>query len=519
MAKLARSRKKPGPKPEPGPGRLRYLPAFVVGLLLLVAAAFFWQQSVNQAFSDRLVRKLPADSTTVALTRFSAQDQDSLRQVTAATGKQGANTAALLDALSRAGVSPQTIRQVLDDEFGFADTPRGSLAVFSLRDERRLADLTGPLGEQLVERQEVDDEGVRIITGKLKETGLSLAAARWENQLFLAATPDLIKAARRETGGFASVPRVADLAKQLPPGRDGYLFFQPAVAKASLGHDFPMLGAAWTNERDTIELTARVAEPKPPSVRLAQTAGKLLPPPDQATAAIQGADLGAYLNLLEEQRASTDLPKVLSLQNGLTSLSRTLGVDVQQQYLEGRPFVYARFLSPQGTAEWMAALEYESLEQATATTTELTKLLQEKLTIPTRKEVVQILPDGSQSREIVSEGRQPPAFTEFDIEGRKGQAVPLPGNFGTAHFIVSDRYLVLASTPEGITRMNRSLAKPVAAGRDGEQAVRLTVKDAARLLGTQHVFAEWTLAARPTSGRFTLTKASGELTGTVNFRN
>lgn len=499
---------------------LRYWPALALGLLLVGLAVFMWQQAVSRTFSDELIRKLPSDSSAVLLSRFSATDQESLRQLSNATNIHAGDTTAVLDALSKAGVSQQQLRQSLSDEFALAETSRGTLAVFRTGDAGQLDALLRSLETQFTQTAKTNEDGMALVTGTLKDSAKVLSLARSGSDLYLSGNPEVVKAAKKEAEGFTKVPRFAELAKQLPPGRDGYVFLQPEVKKGILAQDFPLTGAAWTNKKDVLDLNVETVGIEASTAKLSSTSGKLLAPPEQAAASIQGTNVAAYLRLLEEQRSESNIPKVLALQNGLSSLSRSLGVDVEKQYLERADgqFIYARYLSPQGSLEWMGALEFDTPEEANATVGELMQGLQQKVTIPIRKEVVTILPDGTQSREIVAEGREAPKFVEFDIEGRKGQSVSLPGNFGTAHFLVQDKFVLLASGADGVSRMLRTLAAPAQSPYDGQMAIRVTVKEAHRMLDTRHVFADWVLATRPTGGRFTLHKATGELTGAASFR-
>ena len=222
--------------------------------------------------------------------------------------------------------------------------------------------------------------------------------------------------------------------------------------------------------------------------------------------------------MLEEQRQETDLPRVITLQNGLANLSRLMGVDVTERYLgaaDGR-FVYARFMGGDGKPSWYGAVEFGSPEQAQQTATELINELTAKVPVPLQRIVVRQLPDGTESREIEFQGKVPMAFVDYQVAGRTGKAANLP-SIGVVHVMTEGPYMILSGTPEGTQRMLNTLAaEHTGVGSSGPLAVRLRVPDAYRLLESRDVLFDWVLATRPSGGSFEL-KPSGDLSGTLEF--
>ncbi len=148
----------------------------------------------------------------------------------------------------------------------------------------------------------------------------------------------------------------------------------------------------------------------------------------------------------------------------------------------------------------------------------MTALLRERVKVPTRREVIRQLPDGTQSREIVSEGNEPLEVTDMTAEGKGGNAATFPG-MGSVNWLVDGKYLVLGSTPEAVGRMVKTIADPAdGVGERSGLAVRAKLADARNLLDTRDGLFNWILSAQPESGTFTVNKSTGEMQGAVRFK-
>lgn len=500
--------------------RLRSWPVLLLGLLVLGLTAILWQQLATRTFSDRLLRKLPQDSYVVGAARLDALDDASLRQLGSSTNVYAPQTSQMLDGLKQANIGKAQLVDALDDQFVFSAGKNGGVFIFTVAREAKFRDLAAVLTGQLDGKQAVHDDDLDFVSGQLRGTSIQVTVARSGEELYLATSPDLIKAAKAETSGFTSLDGFSDLTRRLPGATDGYLFYNTGPVQSSVKLPLPLLGVAWQEKGNDLELTIASANPSPVGERLLQSTAKYLPPSDLAIASLSGMNISRYLHLLEEQRQEFDLPAVLSLQNGLTRLNQTLGLDLEQGYLAAASgqFVYARYLDVDQTTAWMGLLEFGDAEQAKQKVTDFTLQAQAKLTVPVRKEVVRVLPDNTQSREVVAEGRGPVAYTPFIVEGVAGQAITLPGNFGPLYFLVWDRALIAGSSPDAVARMLRTYRNPGPQPKgDGELAVRVNVRDAYRLVSDTDTLADWVLATRPAKATLVLNNTTGELSGHLNF--
>jgi hypothetical protein len=504
---------------------IRYWPVLLAGILLAVAGIFLWQQSASATLSDQLLRKVPKDSQLAGVARLSRLDYDTIRQVSGSAKIEPKRTGDLLSTLSKAGITPEELRLAFDDQFAFGRTPRGDLAIFTVAQDQNFSTLASKFETQTgdlkaVERP-IDAGTVKLWQGTVRETGAVVTAFRSGREFYVSSNPDLIVAASREADGFTSLENFSDASKRLPPAADGYLFVNVAQLKDLTGK-LPvsaLTGIAWTNRPEELAISAYSSNSLTVTERLPRAKGAILPGTDYASVSLEGQNVVSFLHLLEDQRQETDLPRVINLQNGLASLNRKLGVDLEPDYLGGNhPFAYGRFRDAEGKSQWFGALEFDSPEAATAKITDLVQRLRDRVTVPVRKEVVRILPDGSQSREIVSEGRQSLTITDLPVNDRTAQTTTLPTLGGVA-WVLDRQYLVVGSSADAISRMLKTLAGPSAkTGERGELAVRMKLADLGTLSASSDSLFDWILAARPDSGRFSLGKSSGELRGAVEFK-
>ena len=521
MAKAARSNqrsRKPAATPAPATAprrRLTAWPALIAGLVILGLGAALWQYFAAVTFDDRLLRKLPRDSALAGSARLSAFELDTLKQLTTAISY---GNPAVLDGL-KTGADQAKLREAFEDQFAFASTARGQLFIFTVRQETGVSALRDGLRAQIEQPQTVRAGELTVLQGIFKGTTTPVAVSRSGNEVYVASNAGLIEAASKESAGFTQVPKFSEVSGKLPSGRHGYLFYNPEVVRSPLGLNVGLLGASLLNRSDTIDISVAGVEPLPVSATLDRTSGQLLPAADLAVASVAGHGPHDLLRLLEEQRQEGDPPRAILLQNGLASASRTLGTDVVDTYFSAvGDYTYARFQGADAKPAWMGALEFESAQTAQQKVDDLVNRMRASVTFPVRREVVNVLPDGTQSREVTGEGREPATFVPFTAAGRTGQAVTVPGSLGTVHYVLEGQYLVVASSPEGIERMVKSLSNQ---GSDfqpsGALALRVKLSDRGQLLTGRDSLYDWLLSARPSGGEFKLDKASGELTGTVNF--
>ncbi len=523
--------KKPAPKrkstpPKPVWQRLRYWPALIAGVALAVLGGFLWYQSSQAVFDNQLLQQLPKDSSVAGVARLSRFSADTVNQVAQSTTIDSARAANLVHALNAAGIDRTTLKDALGDRFAFARTSRGDLAVFTVAKESAFADAAGRLtgrtgGAATAKTAELQtNSGVlKIWQGTVGGGQPPVSAYRQGGKFYVSTNPDLIVDAIRETNGFTSLDQFAGVSKQLAPGADAYVFVNVAQSK-NPPVAFPLMGLAVTDQKDRLTLVIRVADPAVVSKPLPNTNGALLPGPEAAAAALEGTDMAGYLHLLEEQRQESDLPRVIALQNGIAALSRTLGVDLERDFLSPADgsFVYARYRAADGGEQWFGAVRFDSAQTAQAKVGQLTALLRQRVTVPTRHERVRVLPDGTQSREIVSEGNEALDISDVSVEGHGGNAATFPG-LGAVNWVTDGEYLVLGSSPEAAARMVRTIAHPQGKlDERGSLTIRAKLSAVPGLLGSRDGLFNWILATQPESGSFTLSKSTGELQGAVRFK-
>ncbi len=520
--------KKPTPKRKsttriPLHRRLHFWPALIVGLLLVGLCGFLWVRSSQAAFGTDLLRKLPKDSYVAGVARISQFDSATVNQLSRSTRIDTARAATLLQTLQSGGVDQAKLKSAVGDQFAFARTNRGDLAIFTVAQEADFADvakrLTSHAANVKTTELQTSSGTLQVWQGLPAGSQQVVSAYRSGRELYLATNPDLIVGASRETNGFTTLDQFPAVSKQLPAGADAYVFLnvsqlrEPPVA-------FPLTGVAVTDQKQQLKLATRVAEPAVVSETLPNTSGKLLPAPSAASAAIEGTDVAGYLHVLEEQRQESDLPRVIALQNGVASLNRKLGVDLEKDFLGQATgdFVYARYRGADGSNQWFGMIQFDSAQTAQTTATRLTQLLRERVTVPTRHERIRVLPDGTQSKEIVSEGNEALEVGDVTIEGKAGNAATFP-SIGAVNWVVDGQFLALGSSPEAVARMIRTIAQPSAKLNErGELAVRAKLADTPGLMANRDGLFNWILATQPESGSFTLNKSTGELQGAVRFK-
>lgn len=491
--------------------------AGVLGVLLLGAAFGLRAGLSRTTFDSNLLAHLPADSRTVGLARLDVTTPDLVSQITKSTNQQPALADVLKDTLGRAGVSTGQLRAAFDDRFAFADTPRGGLAVFTIKNVAKAKEVGGALRNQLADPNSSPHDDVAVTTGRIAER--QIAVAQDGSTVYVAANPELIDAARKESNGFTTIERFNDVQQKLPGNADGFLFFNSAVSTGGPAGNLPLIGLSWDDAKDNVDINAATSTNSQVTQFPAKTNGDVLVPAELAPFSVQAASVNDIIATLEEQRQEQDVPSVIRLQTGLAALSRTLGIDLQKEYLASadQGAVYARYINENGP-QWMGAAGFKDSAMASTKTDALVRALAAKATVPVRKEIVRVLPDGTQSREIVSEGRQAVTFNNLEIEGRTVQSTILPGGVGGVYFLNVDKYFVVGSSPDAVARMIKVVTGPRQGyNHSGELAVRLKVANAAQILNDPDLFGRWLYAARPSTGRFTLDKQSGVLTGTVEF--
>lgn len=494
--------------------------ALGLGLAILSGSAVAYKYYDDRALPRDLIAKLPADAYFAGTARFSATNPATFRQVAAATNIYSAETTALFDALPSVTDKESSLRQALADNYAFAATARGSVAIVTVRRPGLLPDLQSALGNVLQNPETSGSDDARVITGTIK-SGAKLSVAQRGATIYVGSNPEIVLAATKENNGFTRTDRFTEVANLLPAAADGYLFYRTEPVKDLLGiSDAPaLIGATF---RDTghgkAELRVRRALSGDQLPRLPKTSGRLLPPTEQGTS-IEGVAVLKYLRLLEAQRQENNLPKVLTLQNGLASLSRDMGVNVEDEYLAAATghFVYSRVQTDTGYA-WKGAVEFPDAATASAKVADLKARLT-KVTVPVRKEVVTILPDGTQSREVVAEVRQPISYLDEAIGTQTGSYFALPGSIPVIHFLQSGSYLVVASSAAGLQQMSESITQKTHVGSEGELAIRLKITDAAKITQKPDALIEWILATRPSDATLQLDTTSGILEGTVNFEH
>lgn len=501
---------------------IQSLPALIAGLLLLVAGIVLWLLLSGASVTKNLFTKLPENSRIAGVARLAAFDYGTLEQVSSSAAIYPDETKAFVS-LVRGAASPGLIAKALGSEVGFARTPDGhTLAVVTVRDEvlySQLADaIHGRLDDAKRVTADTPERGrLALSAGRLPGTKITFWSHREGRHVYFATDQRLILGALERTEGFDRHERFADVSSDLPGSQDAYVFLDGSLSERYPRLKYDLVGLAIRNDGQRLRIEAVNASTPRVREALGRTSGELLPPVSAAPVGISGTNVLEFLRLLEEQRSEEDLPGVLRFQNGVSSLDRQLGIDLERDYLAAADgtFVYARYRDGKAR-RWMGLLEFGSPETARSKTDELQRLLEAKAKVPVRREVVKVLPDGTRSREIESQRNEPLSVGTVTVEGRPAGSARLP-EMGRVVWQVRDRYLLLGSSEGAVARLVRSLAEPSPAGAKGQLAVRVDLAEAATVTGNEDGLFGWILFVRPERGRFTLDKATGELAGSVTF--
>ncbi|MEX2209836.1 MAG: hypothetical protein WD603_03725 [Patescibacteria group bacterium] len=502
--------------------KVRFWPALVAGVALILLGMWFWLAVMRASVSQALLAELPQDSRIAGVVKLSAIDLDTIEQVSQSASIYPAGVESLVATL-RDAAPAELFAKALGPEVAFADVHGHSLAVVTIRDQASFEELSGKVGARLgepgISHAESAERGrVPFFSAKLAESDRTVFAYREDDLLFVATDPEPILDALAQRQGFDATTAFEDVSGRLPGGADAYVFLDGRLADRYPRLGFSLIGVAIRDEDEHLRLQAVSADPPEVNVSLPAASGGLLPAPEQATLGISGTSVLRYLQLLEAQRSERALPEVIKLQNGIASLNRRLGVDLETDYLaaaDGR-FTYARFADGK-SQRWMTLLEFEGPEVARTKVESFEQLAREKLTVPVRREVVKVLPDGSRSREIESEKQERLKFGAVEVEDQPAKAVKLP-ELGRIVWQVRDRFLLVGDSERSVARLVRTIRKPTdTVDGEGQLAVRLDLSKAGTLTGGEDVIFSWILATRPAEGELTLGKESGVLSGFVTF--
>lgn len=497
-------------------------PALVAGVALVVLGVWLWAMVSRATVSQALLAELPADSRIAGVAKLAAFDVRTVEQVSQSATLYPAGAKSLVAAI-RDAATPELIGAALGAEVAFAETDGHGLAVVAIRDRGAFEELAGKVSGRLADLRSVRADSaergsVTLFSGTLPESRQAIFAYREGNRLFLATDREVLLGALVQKTGFDANEAFADVSAELPGGADAYVFLAGALTDHYPRLNFDLVGMAIENGEDRLRVTAVSADPPKTAVSPPRTSGDLLPSTELATLGVSGTDVVSYLRLLEGQRSAADLPEVIKLQNGIASLDRRLGVDLEADYLSaatGR-FTYARY-AEDGRKQWMALAEFDGPEIARTKVESFEQLARQKLTVPVRREVVKVLPDGSRSREIESEKQERLSIRTVTVEGRPAKTTKLP-SLGTIVWQVRDSFLLVGSSDASLARLVRTLGNPGAdVDERGQLAIRLDLSAAKNLTGGEDIFYDWILATRPAEGVFTLDKRTGELSGNVTF--
>lgn len=524
MKKAATAKRAPARKPA-APTRRRlphpkFIGALVAGLAFLVLGGLLWQRIAGMTLDDGLLRKLPVDSQSAGIARLS--------EFTPATVDRLANGQILpptlkpvLAPLVGVDADGQLARDALGTGVAWSESARGTLAVFEVKDRLKLAQLGDKLTGSLENAETARAGETEVRTATLKGTTQRISYGLQDDLLYISSNPQLIGTAVTEEEGFTKAAGYQETADRLPTARGGYVFFSTAEMKSPQSKRYKMVGVAFAKEGtdgDDLTLAVRTDRTIPTQQRLPNGDGRLLAPADLAAASLGGTDPAKFVRLLEQQRQQSDLPKVLSFQKGLANLDRQLGSSLIDTYLAkaNGDWSYSRYISDTGSEQWMAVAEFPDAATARSTVDDLVARLAQSVTIPVRREVITVLPDGSQSREVESEGRVPVTFRDVQVLTGAVKTATLPG-IGPLNYFVQDKYLLVASEPSGIDRLTNLLKQVPAEGTlDGELTGRATLKQVNGVITRTDPVLDWILAATPSEGDFTLT-ADGQLSGSLGF--
>ncbi|MDP9212233.1 MAG: hypothetical protein M3N59_03075, partial [bacterium] len=426
-----------------------------------------------------------------------------------------------LVATLRDAAPAELFARALGSEIAFAETQGHSLAVVRIRDQASFEELSGKVAARLGKPRTVHAESaergrVSFFSAKLAESDRTVFAHRADDLLFIATDPEPILDALTQRQGFDTNAAFEDVSGRLAGGADAYVFLDGRLADQYPRLGFSLIGIAVRDEDEHLRLQAVSADPPEVAVSLPRASGDLLP--GQATLGISGMDVLRYLQFLEAQRSERALPEVIKLQNGIASLNRRLGVDLETDYLaaaDGR-FTYGRYAEGE-TKRWMTLLEFDGPEVARTKVESFEQLAREKLTVPVRREVIKVLPDGSRSREIESEKQERLKFGAVEVEGQPAKAVKLP-ELGRVVWQVRDRFLLVGDSEKTVARLVKTVQQPADTvdGR-GQLAVRLDLSRAKTLMGGEDAIYSWILSTRAAEGEFRLNKKNGVLSGFLTF--
>jgi hypothetical protein len=510
-AGTSRAARKPHPLRRP-----KFLGALVAGILLLILGAFLWKQLDKLTFSEDLLRQMPADSTVAGVARLSEADP----KVMGAFAEKGQilpqSLKPLLDAVNAADPDGTLLQDAVQNQFAWADSARGGVAVFEIKDPHKLQSLSDTLSGSVESFEQAKAGEVSVKTGVLKGGTQKIAVGVSEGKLYLSSNPELIGAVAAETNGFASLPGFSEVSDQLPPTQGGYVFYNTAQVPSAVAKRYRIVGLSWKRQENDLAVSARVSDAEPVQLRLPESDGRLLAPADLATASLGGTDPAKYLRVLEAQRQQEELPKVLAYQKAVAALDRAIGGSTINDYLAKATgdWSYSRYKNEAGE-QWMAALEFPDAATAQNVTEQFVAKLNQHVTIPVRRDVITVLPDGTSSREIESEGRVPVSFVEAAYPGGTARAATFP-NIGPINFVVKDKYLLVASELGGLQRLDSIIANPAGKVEPGDLTVRAQALQANAVIGKPDPLLDWILATTPSEGDFVI-NSDGVLAGSLDF--
>jgi hypothetical protein len=520
---------KPAPKSAPKPRRVtrrhqvvhalkrpRFLGALVGGIVLLAFGAFLWKQLAGLTFNDTLLKKMPADSTVAGVARLSEADT----KVMGAFANKGqvlpTGLKPVLDAVNSADPDGKALQEAVKSEFAWSDSSRGAVAVFTVKNPLKLQALSDKLSGSVESFEQSQAGDISVRTGQLKGTTQKISVAVSGGNLYLASNPELIGAAKGETNGFTSLPGYTEVSDQLPPAQGGYVFYNTGQIQSAVAKRYRVVGVSWAREGNDLTLSSRVSDQAPVQLRLPESDGALLAPAELASASIGGTDPAKYVRVLEAQRQEDDLPKVLAFQKSVAALDRAIGGGIVNDYLAKATgdWSYSRYMSDAGE-QWMAAVEFPDAATAQGTVDQLAAKLNQNVTIPVRRDVITVLPDGTSSREVESEGRVPVAFVDSAYPGGTAKSATFP-SIGPINFVVKDRYLLVASELGGLQRLDSIIAATPAKVNKGDLTVRAHVQQANAVITKTDPLLDWILATTPSEGNFVLT-SDGVISGSLDF--
>lgn len=497
--------------------RPKFLGALVAGVVLLVIGGLMWKQLAGLTFSDDLLKQMPADSTVAGVARLSEADT----KVMGAFAEKGQvvpqTLKPVLDAINGSDSDGKLLKEAVESDFGWSDGSRGAIAVFTIKNPQKLQTLSDKLSGSVESFEQAKAGDLSVRTGQLKGTTQKISVAVADGKLYLASSPELIGGVAAETNGFTSLPGFQEVSQKLPPAQGGYVFYNTAQVQSAVAKRYRIVGVSWERQDNDIRLATRVSDTVPVQLRLPKSSGSLLAPADLATVSVAGTDPAKYLQLLQAQRQQEELPKVLSFQKSVAALDRSIGGSTINDYLAKATgdWSYSRYKSDAGE-QWMTVIEFPDAATAQNVVTQFTGKLSQSVTIPVRREVVTVLPDGTSSREVESEGRVPVAFVDSPYPGGTAKSATFP-NIGPINYIVKDKYLLAASELGGLQRLDSLIATPSAKVKEGDLTVRAQVTQASGVVTKPNdPLLDWIVATTPAEGDFVI-DVNGVMAGSINF--